>query len=205
MAPDWPPAVQVTGAWQDRSTPGALSDELETFIESGSAPIVIAFGSMAGAAQAALDGAVAAMLDGGRRVVVQGSAAASISSASLVRIGPVDHRPLFRRASLVVHHGGAGTTHAACAAGIPSLVVPHVGDQPYWADRLHRLGVAPAAQPMKGLKADALATAALAAASDPALRHRAHELAGRMAGEDGLGSAIAALEQLGMRMQEAGR
>ncbi len=58
---------------------------------------------------------------------------------------------------------------------------------------------------MKALKADALATTALAAASDPALRHRAHELAARMAGEDGLGSAIAALEQLGAPMQEADR
>jgi hypothetical protein len=26
-------------------------------------------------------------------------------------------------------------------------VIPHVGDQPYWADRLRRLGVAPQPQP----------------------------------------------------------
>ena len=205
VAPDWPREVRVTGAWQDRATASALPDELEAFLGSGSPPIVIAFGSMAAAAEATIRVAVAAMLNGGRRVVVQGSAATSIGSPSLVSIGPVDHRPLFRRAGLVVHHGGAGTTHAACAAGVPSLVVPHVGDQPYWADRLHRLGVAPPAQPMKTLKPDALATAALGAGSDPAMRHRAHELAGRMAEEDGLGAAIAALEQEAAPMQATGR
>ena len=204
LAPDWPPEVRVTGAWQDRATPGALPADLEAFLGSGSPPIVLSFGSMAGAADGALDTAVTAILDGGRRVVVQGSAAPSISSPSLVRIGPVDHRPLFRRAGLVVHHGGAGTTHAACAAGVPSLVVPHVGDQRYWADRLRRLGVAPPAQPMRTMKPEALATAALGAVSDPAMHHRAHELAERMTREDGLGSALAALEQLGAPMQEAG-
>jgi UDP:flavonoid glycosyltransferase YjiC (YdhE family) len=80
---------------------------------------------------------------------------------------------------------------------VPSLVVPHVGDQRYWADRLHRLGVAPQAQPVGGLRAQALADAALAAVSDPAMRHRAHELAGSMTAEDGIGTAVRAIEGLG--------
>jgi UDP:flavonoid glycosyltransferase YjiC (YdhE family) len=106
----------------------------------------------------------------------------------------VDHRALFPRAAVVVHHGGAGTTHAACAAGVPSVVVPHVGDQRYWAERLHRLSVAPAPQLVKELRADRLADAALAAAADPAMRQRAQELAQRLASEDGIGSAVAAIE-----------
>jgi UDP:flavonoid glycosyltransferase YjiC (YdhE family) len=195
VAPDWPPATRVTGAWMDRATAGPLPAALESFVAAGTPPIVIAFGSMAGAGEASLDAAVAAMLDGGRRVVVQGDAAASVESPNLARIGPVDHRALFRRAGLVIHHGGAGTTHAACAAGVPSLVVPHVGDQPYWAHRLHRLGVAPPAQPMRTLQPDALAAAALEAVSDPAMRHRAHELAQRMSAEDGLEAAVAAVER----------
>jgi UDP:flavonoid glycosyltransferase YjiC (YdhE family) len=106
----------------------------------------------------------------------------------------VDHRALFPRAAVVVHHGGAGTTHAACAAGVPSLVVPHVGDQPYWADRLHRLGVAPGPQPARELRADRLADAVLAAASDPAMRQKAQELAKRLDTEDGLGTSVTAIE-----------
>jgi sterol 3beta-glucosyltransferase len=151
---------------------------------------------MAGASDVALAGAVQRMLDAGRRVVVQGAAAASVASPNLARIGPVDHRALFPRAALVVHHGGAGTTHAACAAGVPSVVVPHVGDQRYWADRLHRLGVAPQPLPVGKLDAERLAEGALAAAADPVLRATAQDLAAQIAGEDGVAASVAAIEGL---------
>jgi UDP:flavonoid glycosyltransferase YjiC (YdhE family) len=137
------------------------------------------------------------MLDAGRRVVVQGPEAAAVASPNLLRVGRVDHRALFPTAGLVVHHGGAGTTHAACVAGVPSLVVPHVGDQRYWADRLHRLGVAPKPQPVKELDATRLAEAALAAVADPRLRERARALSAILGREDGLGTSIAALEAIG--------
>ncbi len=88
------------------------------------------------------DAATGDILDGGRRVVLQERGASS-GSPNLLRIGVLDHRALFPHAALVVHHGGAGTTHTVVAAGVPSVVVPHVGDQRYWADRLQRLGVAP--------------------------------------------------------------
>ena len=47
----------------------------------------------------------------------------------------VDHVPhgwLFPRCAAAVHHGGAGTTAASTAAGIPTGIVPFFGDQPYW-------------------------------------------------------------------------
>jgi vancomycin aglycone glucosyltransferase len=40
-----------------------------------------------------------------------------------------------------VHHGGAGTTTAATRAGAPQVVVPQIGDQPYWAGRVAKLGI----------------------------------------------------------------
>ncbi|HEY6608026.1 MAG TPA: glycosyltransferase [Candidatus Limnocylindria bacterium] len=197
VPPDWPPSTRVTGAWVDLTPPEALPAELNAFIEAGAAPIVVAFGSMAGASDSALEAAVASMLGAGRRIIVQGAVAGSVGSPNFARIGAVDHRALFPRSALLIHHGGAGTTHAACAAGVPSVVVPHVGDQPYWADRLHRLGVAPRPQPVSKLKADALARAALSAVVDPEMRRRARELAERLATEDGVGTAVAALEGLG--------
>lgn len=191
---DWPPAYRVTGAWLDRLTPEELPADLAAFLDAGAPPVVVAFGSMDGAPDVTLATAIEAMLEGGRRVVVQGSVAHGLRSPNLARIGPVDHRALFRRAAVVVHHGGSGTTQTACAAGVPSVVVPYVGDQPYWADRLHRLGVAPSAQPMRTPRADALASAVLAAAADRPMHERAAELARRMAEEDGIGSAVAAIE-----------
>ena len=40
-----------------------------------------------------------------------------------------------------MHHGGAGTTTTATRAGAPQLVVPQIGDQPYWAGRVAELGI----------------------------------------------------------------
>jgi UDP:flavonoid glycosyltransferase YjiC (YdhE family) len=50
------------------------------------------------------------------------------------------HAALFARASIVVHHGGVGTTAQAMRAGKPMLVVPHAHDQPDNAFRISRLG-----------------------------------------------------------------
>ena len=196
VPPDLPAGTLVTGAWLDDRPVSPLPLELESFLADGAAPIVIGFGSMAGASEAAMDGAVRAILESGRRVVVQGSIAAGVTSPGLIRIGEVDHRALFPRAALVVHHGGSGTTHAVVAAGVPSLVIPHVGDQPYWADRLRRLGVAPKPQAVRGLQAERLASAALASAADPAMRQRAAALASKLEREHGLDEATGAIERL---------
>lgn len=191
---DLPPTTRVTGAWLDRSAPQPLPAEVEAFLDDGAPPIVVAFGSMSGTADHGVGNAIASLLEAGRRVVVQGGSAAGLSSPNLVRIGRVDHRALFPRAAVIIHHGGAGTTHAACAAGVPSVVVSHVGDQRYWADRLHHLGVAPGELQARSLDADKLADAALAAAADPVMRAAAQSLAASMDRERGVATAIAAIE-----------
>ena len=57
-------------------------------------------------------------------------------------IKEVPHRLLLPRCSLLVHHGGAGTTAAALQFGLPAIVVPIMlwTDQPLWADRVEALG-----------------------------------------------------------------
>ena len=99
VPPDLPAGTLVTGAWLDDRPVSPLPSELESFLADGAAPIVIGFGSMAGASEAAMDGAVRAILESGRRVVVQGSIAAGVTSPGLIRIGEVDHRALFPRAA----------------------------------------------------------------------------------------------------------
>ena len=60
-------------------------------------------------------------------------------------VGEAPHDWLFARVAAVVHHGGAGTSHSATRAGVPSIVTPFAGDQAFWAERLRFVGVAPAA------------------------------------------------------------
>lgn len=54
-------------------------------------------------------------------------------------IGRHPHQPLFSRCSAVVHHGGAGTTHAATRSGCPSVVIPFMDEQLFWAHQLQNL------------------------------------------------------------------
>lgn len=189
---DLPSTTRFTGAWMETSAPASLPADLEAFVADGAPPIVVTFGSMAGLPDATLGDAIELLLDAGRRVVVQSPL--SRSAPGLFVAGDADHRALFPRAGLVVHHGGAGTTAVTCAAGVPSVVVPHVGDQRFWADRLHRLAVAPAPVSLRGLTAGRLAETAVAAAADPRLRERAVELGRRVRTEDGVGTAIGLLE-----------
>jgi sterol 3beta-glucosyltransferase len=60
----------------------------------------------------------------------------------------VPHAWLFPRVAAVVHHGGAGTTAAGIRAGIPSLLIPFHGDQPFWGRRVAELGVGPEPLPL---------------------------------------------------------
>ncbi|SKT57699.1 putative glycosyltransferase GtfA [Mycobacteroides abscessus subsp. abscessus] len=41
----------------------------------------------------------------------------------------------------IVHHGGSGTTAASLRAGVPTLILWTVGDQPFWGNQLRRMGV----------------------------------------------------------------
>ena len=195
VPPDLPRGAVVTGAWTDRSAPATLPSELEAFLAAGPAPVVITFGSMRGFPPVELRAAIDLLLEAGRRVVVQGPGAGGADSPNLALAGSVDHRSLVPRAALVVHHGGAGTTHAVAAAGVPSVVVPHVGDQRYWADRLHRLGVAPPPIQLAGISGDRVADAVLATVTDQAARGKADALATAVGDEDGVATSIALLER----------
>lgn len=196
VPPDLPRTTVVTGAWLDRSAAPPLPAPVEDFVADGSPPIVISFGSMRGPGPEVLRDAVERVLRGGGRIIVQGDLERRVASRGLLRIGPIDHRSLIPRASVIVHHGGAGTTHAVAYAGVPSVVVPHIGDQRYWADRLHRLGAAAVPMDLATVSGPALAEAALAATDDVAMRRDAGRLSRRMANEDGLGVAVRQLEAM---------
>ena len=111
-------------------------------------------------------------------------------------VDEVPHAWLFPRCSLVMHHCGAGTTHQGARAGVPSVGVPFALDQPFWAERLRLLEVAP--EPLNPRRPDADAVrAAVAWASQPSVRRRAAELGRRMAAEpDGVAAAVAVLERI---------
>jgi len=198
---DWGREVQVTGFWfLDRPIDWQPPDDLVRFLDAGAAPVYLGFGSMGltdPAATAAL--LVAAIRSVGCRAVIAagwGGLAAADLPPNIHAIDAIPHDWLFPRMAAIVHHGGAGTTAAALRAGVPSVVVPFMADQPYWAGRLQGLGVAPPPIAHLRLTAPALAAALRVALGDPAMRARAKALGDRIGAEDGLGAAVARIEAL---------
>jgi UDP:flavonoid glycosyltransferase YjiC (YdhE family) len=76
------------------------------------------------------------------------------------------------------------------------VAVPVLVDQPFWADRLHRLGVAPPPLPLHELTADTLTTALRSCLGRPAYRTRATELAHRIRADDGPAAVLSLITQL---------
>jgi sterol 3beta-glucosyltransferase len=114
-------------------------------------------------------------------------------AADLFTLDFAPHDWLFPRCAAVVHHGGAGTTHAALRAGRPAVVCPFFGDQPFWGWRVAEVGAGPQPIPQRALAApdgaDRLA-AALRAALTPAMQSRAAAFAALMRAEDGVAAAV---------------
>jgi len=192
---DWPSNAAICGPWSKPTTDWEAPDDLNAFLTAGAPPIYVGFGSMALANPRRLVAALAEAIGDRRAIFYPGWS--GISRADLPPnfhlVGPTPHDWLFTRTAMVIHHGGSGTTHAAARAGVPSIIVPFGGDQPFWADRVRRLGVAPAAINLRNPEADKIATAIAFADSD-GVRARAAELGMAIASEDGLATAVALLQ-----------
>jgi sterol 3beta-glucosyltransferase len=225
---DWPEHTPVCGQWTMPAASGGsvvreVSDPhdphgssgspvgnaqwtppaaLSAFLDAGEPPIYVGFGSMAGFDHARMAQVLVAAIGGRRALFYPGWSGldTSVLPSNFHVIGETPHAWLFPRVSVVIHHGGAGTTHSATRAGTPSVVVPFAGDQFFWAQRLCRLGVAAAPVNGKAPEAQALARA-IEFALQPSTRARAAELGAAMREENGLRAAVSAIE----RWTEEGR
>jgi sterol 3beta-glucosyltransferase len=142
---DWPSSHQVVGYWPVPAAPEwDAGPELVDFLAAGPAPVYFGFGSTRPASQALLAELVVGVVErtGIRAVVDGGWAEWAVTHDNVFNVAAVHHRWLFPQMSAVVHHAGAGTTASALVSGVPSVPVPVSLDQPFWARRLRRLGVA---------------------------------------------------------------
>jgi UDP:flavonoid glycosyltransferase YjiC (YdhE family) len=185
--------VYITGYWfLDEA--GSPSPELERFVAAGAPPVYVGFGSMASSDPTRLTQLIVEALTrvGRRAVLVRGwsGAAALDLPASIFPLDGAPHRWLFPRMAALVHHGGAGTTAAGLAAGKPTLIVPHMADQPYWGRRVHELGVGVRPLPRARLTAAALAGRLEELLANPRLSADAARLGQQIRAEDGVARAV---------------
>ncbi|MEV4170702.1 glycosyltransferase [Nonomuraea sp. NPDC049709] len=188
---DWPAQAHPTGFWTMPAPDGWTPPErLARFLEDGAPPLYVGFGSSVSGDPETLTATVleAVRLTGRRAVLATGWGALRPGSEpdGVLVIEDAPHGWLLPRVAVTVHHGGIGTVGAALRAGVPQVVRPFLGDQPFWAERLHHLGVAPA--PVTGRLTTERLAAAIEAAS--ALAPAAGALGTQVSAEDGVATAI---------------
>ena len=120
-----------------------LDPDLVAFLDAGAPPVYFGFGSISapqGLSEVMIQSARAL---GRRAILLRGWADLTLvdNEPDCIAIGEVNHQALFKRVAAIVHHGGAGTTHAATHGGAPQVVIPQHYDQHYWAGRVQQLGI----------------------------------------------------------------
>lgn len=196
--PDWNEKIQVTGfldlpmaqsTWE-------MPEDLKAFLAAGEPPVFMTFGSCT---QFDIDGATELMMKAakisGKRTIVQSdwSRVPQPTDPNVFCIGRVPHAEVFPYCSLIVHHGGAGTTQAALLAGKPSVVVAHGFDQPYWAQQLAKLGVGGRPLNRSSVTPQQLSAEIRSVAAKPEMVFNAQNLGMVMNAENGVRRAISLL------------
>jgi sterol 3beta-glucosyltransferase len=197
---DWGDFIHVTGYWfLDPPAGWEPPVDLMNFLQSGPPPIYIGFGSIPNSRpEKTADLVLQALARTGQRGVLSsgwGGLKKEYLPETVFMIGSMPHSWLFPKMAAVVHHGGAGTTAAGLWAGIPAIVTPFFGDQPFWGKRVHALGVGPRPIPRKRLTLDRLVESIRCVVSDKAIQQKAARLGERIRDENGVARAVAALEQ----------
>ena len=203
---DWNGNTHITGYWfvdetDEWQPPNALLD----FLQSGSPPVYIGFGSMGNRnPEQTADLVIQALaLADQRAVLLSGWSGLQKNNIpdSIFMIDSIPHSWLFPHVSAVIHHGGASTVAAGLRAGVPSIVVPFFGDQPFWGQRIADLGVGTKPIPRKKLTAENLASAIREVITNQKMRQRAEKLGKQIQAENGIKSAVNIFNNL--RQQKA--
>ena len=178
--------------------PAPLQPELEKWLDNGSPPIYVGFGSMSGRGTDRVGSLlIQAVKATGRRCLVS-AGWAGLGSGTLpdgwrvVRDAP--HALLFPRMAVVVHHGGSGTTAQAMRAGVAQVVLPLILDQFHHAQKLYQAGLAPYPIPMEKITAPQLTSAIKAALALPP--ESINEAAARLRASDGCADVVRIIEAM---------
>ncbi len=196
---DWGSDIHISGYWFPEDEAWQPPDDLRAFIESGPPPIFIGFGSMPVrdpqlTTQIILD----AVQRTGQRAILHagwGNIGQHDLPENIFKIDYAPYSRLFPRMSLIIHHGGSGTTAYALRSGVPSMAVPFLFDQFFWGRRSNELGVGPPPIAFRRLSVDRLAQAIAMSIDNQSMQQRAKEIGSKIQQEVGIKEAIRIIEQ----------
>ena len=126
-------------------SPTDNDEEVLSWIAAGTPPIYFGFGSISvdsGADMLAMISAACTQLGERALVSAGGTDFSHLPHFDHVKVvGPVNFADIFPACRAVVHHGGGGTTAAGLRAGVPTLALWTLPDQPLWGAAVKRLKV----------------------------------------------------------------
>lgn len=203
---DWNPRVHVTGYYFFPYNNSYMpSNELKDFLEAGKSPVCISFGSMVNKNAEKIDMVIRESLKrtNNRGIILSGwGSAKRETTKELLYLESAPHDWLLPKCTLLIHHGGAGTTSAGLRAGISQVVVPFMADQPFWGIRVHAIGVAPKAINVNQLSVEKMVSAIVEAESNVILE-RAQITGQEIRGEDGVMNAVKLIEMYVNKVHES--
>ncbi|KAJ5424558.1 Glycosyl transferase family 28 [Penicillium cf. griseofulvum] len=189
---DWPGHIDVCGFFFRDPPSYSPPSELREFLQNGSPPVYIGFGSIVvDDPQKLIDTIVLAVVRAGVRAIISKGWSGLVGSpnSNIYYIDDCPHEWLFQHVSAVIHHGGAGTTACGLKNGRPTAVVPFFGDQPFWGHMIARAGAGPKPIPFASLDFEKL-TAAIRFCLTPEAREAARKVAFKMQTESGVTAAV---------------
>ncbi len=199
--PDWGNNIQVAGELNFKSPDQkpSLPSDLEAFLSEGPSPVYITFGSISPyRVQETIDLILEAVKESGCRAIIQAdwdNIQSEDKMDSIYKCSHLPHVDVFPYCALVVHHGGAGTTHTALRAGCPSIVVEHAFDQTFWGKELERLSVAGEVLHRNSISAEKLANAIKSTISSEVMKNNSKKISVKMKSEDGVATSVGLIKE----------
>jgi sterol 3beta-glucosyltransferase len=195
---EWPQRMHVCGYWF-LDLPWHPDPNLIDFLDSGDPPVYFGFGSMPLKAPDEMARLIAKAVQqtGQRAIVFSGwgnlGRECEFPDSIYFLEHPAEHHWLLPRCASAVHHGGAGTSASCLRAGIPSLVIPFLADQPFWGRRLAKLDAGVGIIPPEQVSEKSL-TEALERLTKPQFQAGARRIASAISTENGVAKACTVVE-----------
>lgn len=141
----WGDKVYLPGFFYLDTGNEVLEEKILEFINLGKEPFVISFSSMPlKSPDLFKEKLVKALKEiDNRAIIIAGNSGIAFErEKEILTIKAAPHTLLFPLAKGIIHHGGVGTMAAALKSGKPQIIIPFAVDQPFWANRLYKLGYA---------------------------------------------------------------
>lgn len=194
----WNGRVIRSGFFYLESETSDLPEHIQKFIDAGQPPVILSFSSMPlkNPSRFAELFSKAIKATGNRAIVLTGTSGLTFESdPSILCVDQLPHRLIFDKAMAIIHHGGVGTLSEALLSGKPEWIIPFNVDQPFWANRLYKMGLIPKPYREAELTEDILVDT-LHLLSDGTYIDKAQRFSAQLKKQNGIQNAIAEIEKI---------